>query len=96
MTHTYYTYLINNKNNTVIYTGMTNDIYRRMSEHKDGKPGSFTHRYNCNKLVYFEEFDSVLGAIEREKQLKAGSRAKKVALIHKDNPKWLDLSENWA
>lgn len=95
MTHTYYTYLITNKNNTVIYTGMTNDIRRRMWEHKFDKGSKFASRYNCNKLVCFEEFDTAIGAIEREKQLKAGSRAKKEALINKDNPDWLDLSSEW-
>jgi putative endonuclease len=95
MTRTFYTYLITNKNNTVIYTGMTNDIRRRTWEHKFDKGSKFTSKYNCNKLVYFEEFDSAIAAIEREKQLKAGSRAKKEALINKDNPEWLDLSEGW-
>nr|WP_294901286.1 GIY-YIG nuclease family protein [uncultured Pedobacter sp.] len=95
MTHTYYTYLITNKNNTVIYTGMTNDIHRRMWEHKFDKSSKFATRYNCEKLVYFEEFDSATAAIEREKQLKAGSRAKKEKLINIDNSLWLDLSKDW-
>ncbi|HTN18823.1 MAG TPA: GIY-YIG nuclease family protein [Pelobium sp.] len=95
MTHTYYTYLVSNKNNKALYTGMTNDIRRRVWEHKFEKGSKFTSKYNCNKLVYFEEFDSPLEAIEREKQLKAGSRAKKEALISKSNAEWLDLSAGW-
>jgi putative endonuclease len=74
---------------------MTNDIRRRTWEHKFNKGSKFTNKYNCNKLVYFEEFDSAIAAIEREKQLKAGSIYKKEALINKDNPERLDLSEGW-
>ena len=96
MIHTYYVYLLTNKNNSVIYTGITNDIRRRTAEHKEGKPGSFTHRYNCTKVVYFEEFDSATEAIDREKQLKSGSGARKEALINQHNPEWLDLSAGWC
>jgi putative endonuclease len=74
---------------------MTNDIRRRMWEHKFDKGSKFATRYNCEKLVYLEEFDSATAAIEREKQLKAGSRAKKEELINRNNFYWLDLSSGW-
>ena len=95
MTYTYYTYLLTNKNSTALYTGMKNDTRRRVWEHKFDKGSKFTSKYNCNKLVHFEEFDLPMAAIIREKQLKAGSRAKKEALINKSNADWLDLSEGW-
>ena len=95
MTETFYIYFMTNKNNTVIYTGMTNDIQRRTWAHKFEKGSKFTNKYNCNKLVYFEEFDTADGAFEREKQLKAGSRAKKELLINKESPNWSDLSDGW-
>jgi putative endonuclease len=90
----YYIYLTSNKGNTVIYTGVTNNLYRRMSEHKDKNinPQSFAKRYKITKLVYYETFDSIYDAINREKQIKAGSRQKKINLIDSLNPKWNDLS----
>ena len=95
MTDTFYIYLMTNKNNTVIYTGMTNDIQRRTWEHKFEKGSKFTNKYNCHKLVYFEALDTAEEALEREQQIKAGSRAKKELLINKENPDWKDLSEGW-
>jgi len=83
---------MSNKNNTVLYIGMTSDLIRRVTEHKsktDSK--SFTARYNLDKLVYFESFHSIEEAINREKQLKGGSRLKKEVLINSLNPKWNDL-----
>lgn len=91
-----YCYILTNKNKTVLYVGATNEIQRRVTEHKTGKYAkSFTKRYNCYILVYFEEFDSVIEAFEREKQLKAGNRERKEKLINQDNPEWLDLSLEW-
>ena len=78
-----------------MYTGVTSDLEQRVYEHKNKLVKGFTSRYNINKLVYFEEFGDVNEAISREKQIKAGSRKKKIALIEKDNPEWKDLSEGW-
>jgi putative endonuclease len=82
-----------NKNNSTLYTGVTNDLQRRIIEHKSGKGGSFTKIYNINKLVYFETGDKIHEAIEREKQIKAGSRQNKLDLINAVNPEWNDLFE---
>ncbi|OAQ42170.1 excinuclease ABC subunit C [Pedobacter psychrophilus] len=91
----YYVYLLTNKNNTVIYTGFTNDLKRRIWEHKFDKGSKFTTKYNCNKLIYYEEFNTPYDGIAREKQLKGGSRAKKEALINLENSQWSDLSIDW-
>ena len=91
----YSVYLMTNKNNTTIYTGVTNDLLRRVWEHKFDKGSKFTSKYNCNKLVYYEEYPLIINAINREKQIKAGSRKKKEDLINLDNPNWTDLSFNW-
>ena len=91
-----YCYILTNKNKTVLYIGATNDLQRRISEHKNGShSNSFTKRYNCYLLVYFEEFDSVSDAFDREKQLKAGNRKRKEDLINSKNPDWKDLSLEW-
>ena len=92
MERQYCIYILSNKNNTVLYTGVTNNLPRRIYEHKAKLVDGFTKRYNLNKLVYYEVFDQVEYAILREKQIKGGSRAKKIALIISMNPKWLDLS----
>ncbi len=84
-----------NKNNTVIYTGVTSDIFKRVYQHKTKFYKGFSARYNCDKLVYFEEFNSFKLAIAREKQLKAGNRKRKEDLINSMNPEWNDLSEDW-
>ncbi|MFT7899921.1 GIY-YIG nuclease family protein [Tenacibaculum ascidiaceicola] len=89
-------YLLTNKNNTVIYIGVTSNLIKRIYEHKSGKYKGFTHRYNCDKLVYFEQFSTMDEAITREKQLKAGTRKRKEDLITNENPDWLDLAENWV
>lgn len=89
----YYVYLMTNKNNTVIYTGITNNLERRVYEHKNKLFKGFTSRYNVNKLVYYEITQNVNSAISREKQIKAGSRKKKIQLIEKDNCDWNDLFE---
>ena len=90
----YYLYILTNKHNTVLYTGVTNNILRRISEHKNFENESFTKHYNITKLVYYEEFTQVFDAIAREKQIKAGSRKKKIALIESINPEWNDLAES--
>ena len=87
----YYVYIMTNKHNTVLYTGITNDLIRRVSEHKAGKTAGFTKRYNANRLVYFEVFSDPMHAIQREKQIKGGSRVKKELLIEGLNPTWQDL-----
>ncbi len=91
-TRIYYVYIVTNKGNTVIYTGVTNNLKRRVFEHKTKfNARSFTAKYNVNKLVYYEMFSSINQAIQREKQLKAGSRKKKIMLIESKNPEWIDL-----
>jgi putative endonuclease len=81
-----------NKFNTVLYTGVTNDLVRRVYEHKMKlNPDGFTGKYEINKLVYYEISEDITAAIEREKQIKAGSRKKKIALILDMNPGWKDL-----
>ena len=88
----YYVYIMTNKMNTVLYTGVTNDLMRRVYEHKNKLDiKSFTARYNVNKFVYYETTNSIQSAIEREKQIKAGSRKKKEDLINEFNPDWKDL-----
>ena len=92
-------YILTTKKNTALYTGVTSKLYSRIVEHKEKKyPKSFTARYNINKLVYFEGFHYIEEAIAREKQIKAGSRQKKIDLIESMNPEWNDLFEeikNW-
>ena len=90
---TYYVYLMTNQRNTVLYTGVTNDLRRRVDQHKNGEGGGFTSKYQVTKLVYYEETNRIDDALEREKQIKGGSRRKKVALIEKMNPEWKDLCE---
>ena len=91
MIYDYFVYMMTNKNNTVIYTGVTNNIIRSVAEHRDDK-SSFTKRYKLYKLVYFERFTDPESAIQREKQIKAGSRAKKITLIEKNNSNCDDIS----
>ena len=93
--HNYYVYIMTNKNNSVLYTGVTNNIEKRIYEHKDKyKENSFTAKYEVNKLVYLEYMNDINDAIAREKQIKAGSRKKKIELIEKSNLGWKDLSED--
>jgi len=86
-----YIYLMTNKVNTVIYVGVTSDLKKRVYEHKEKLADGFTKKYNINKLVYYEIFDDIREAILREKQIKAGSRAKKIALIDSMNREFRDL-----
>ena len=91
----YYVYIVTNKNNTVLYTGVTSRISERIWEYKDKKDmKSFTARYRLSKLVYLEDYNDVRDAITREKQIKKGSRNKKIEMIKNMNPKWKDLSED--
>ena len=94
-TKTYYVYIMTNKHNTTLYTGVTNDLMRRLHEHRTGIGSSFTRRYKITKLVYYEITDDVRAAITREKQIKAGSRKKKNDLIDSLNPDWRDLAEDF-
>jgi putative endonuclease len=88
-------YIVTNKNNTVLYLGVTSNLKQRILDHQNKKyKNAFSAKYNCNKLVYFECFDSIVVALAREKQLKAGNRAKKLALINKINLNWEDLFES--
>ena len=90
----YFVYIMTNKNNTVLYTGMTNNLLRRVFEHKKKITGGFTSKYQITKLVYYEIFDDAYCAIKREKQIKAGSRRKKIDLIDDFNKEWKDLSDS--
>ena len=89
----YYVYITTNKNNTVLYTGVTNNLVKRAYEHKNNFVSSFTSRYKVKKLVYYEIFDNITEAIKREKQIKGGSRKKKIDLIKSMNPNFNDLYE---
>ena len=91
----YYVYILSNQTNTVIYTGVTKDLIRRVYEHRHKMDvDSFTARYDVHKLVYFEETNDVYAAIERVKQIKSWKRVKKNKLIEKKNPQWVDLYES--
>ncbi len=87
----YYVYIMTNAYNNVFYTGITNDLIRRCNEHRNKEVKGFTSKYNIDKLVYFEVFDDIIQAIEREKQVKNFSRKKKKGLIVQINNEWLDL-----
>jgi putative endonuclease len=91
----YYVYILTNKSNKVIYIGVTNDLERRMFEHKNKLVEGFTKRYNLMKLVYYEVTEDVQSAIRREKQLKNWHRDWKINLINQFNPGWNDLSEGF-
>ena len=84
-----------NKNNTTIYIGVTSNLVKRVYQHKAKTYKGFTAKYNCNKLVYFEEYETIDEAIVREKQIKKGNRKHKDGLINENNPEWKDLSEGW-
>ena len=88
---TYYVYIISNKRNTVLYTGVTNNIKRRVFEHKSKRNKGFSSKYNVCKLVYYESFAGILTAIKREKQIKRYTRRKKEELINKKNPTWTEM-----
>ncbi|MDP2971804.1 MAG: GIY-YIG nuclease family protein [Deltaproteobacteria bacterium] len=88
----YYVYILTNKNNKVLYIGVTNDLERRIFEHKNKLVEGFTKKYNLNKLIYYEMTEDINSAIEREKQLKNWHRDWKINLINSFNPTWKDLS----
>jgi|SRR4051794_29015922 len=90
----YYVYIMASRSR-VLYTGVTNDLARRVSEHKLGRNAGFTSRYRITRLVYFEEFTDIRDAIAREKRVKEWPRARRVHLIEARNPTWEDLSEGW-
>ena len=87
----YYVYIMTNYTNTVLYTGVTNNLIRRVYQHKNKVAEGFTKSYNVKKLLYFEVYDDIRLAITREKQLKGGSRKRKVELINASNSEWRDL-----
>lgn len=91
MSKRYYVYIATNDEKYILYTGVTNNVDRRIYEHKEGIGSKFTKNYKINRLVYFEEYQDVNQARAREKQLKSGSRIKKVNLINSINPTWKDL-----
>ena len=91
MTAQYYVHILANERHTVLYTGVTNDLKRRVYQHREKLLPGFTHRYSVSKLVYFECTDNPAAAIAREKQIKAGSRGKKIALVDAMNPEWREL-----
>ena len=86
-----YVYILTNDRKTVLYTGVTSNLKGRVHQHKSGSVAGFTKKYNVKSLVYYEVLSDMYNAISREKQLKAGSRAKKEQLINSLNPEWLDL-----
>lgn len=91
LTRQYYVYIVMNKWRTTSYIGVTNNLIRRIEEHRTGLVESFTKRYRCFDLVYYEACEDVIGAIEREKELKGWSRQKKILLVRKVNPEFRDL-----
>ena len=91
----YFVYIITNHYHTVFYTWVTNNLQRRITEHKTGKGGVFSSKYQLNKLVYYEVGMNVASAIMREKQIKGGSRRKKIELIESLNPNWNDLFDEF-
>jgi len=93
MNRQYCVYIMTNERNTVLYTGVTNDLRRRVYEHREKLVDGFTKKYNVMKLVYYEVFEDVTSAILREKQIKGGSRQKKIELIDSMNREWRDLYE---
>jgi putative endonuclease len=95
LSRTYYVYMLTNWINKVMCVGMTNNLERRLYEHKQKRMPGFTEKYNVNKLVYFEETSNVWAALEREKEIKKWRREKKNRLVETVNHEWKDLSEGW-
>ena len=91
----YYVYILTNQHGNVMYVGVTNNLARRLYEHKTGAVDGFTKKYNIDKLVYYEAGSDIREAIAREKQIKGWTRAKKNALVETMNPNWNDLSADW-
>ena len=88
-------YSMTTKTDHVLYTGVTSNLFKRVAEHKDKVVAGFTSSYNVNKLVYYEEYETMEQAIAREKQIKGGSRKKKIELINRMNPEWRDLYDEF-
>jgi putative endonuclease len=89
-------YILANRRQGTLYTGVTSNLAQRIFQHRDGMTPGFATRYGCNRLVFYEAYERMHEAIAREKQIKGGSRAKKIALIETINPEWKDLYENLA
>jgi predicted GIY-YIG superfamily endonuclease len=87
-------YIVASKRNGTLYTGVTTNLQRRIFEHREGLVAGFSKKYGCKILVWYEAHETITGAITREKQIKAGNRAKKLALIESPNPEWMDLFES--
>lgn len=90
----YWTYILTNRNNRVLYIGVTNNLHRRIAEHKNGTTEGFTKKYKLNKLVWLQEFSSPIDAIASEKMIKGWLRSKKEDLINATNPRWDDLAKD--
>ena len=95
MEKSYYVYILASKRNGTLYTGVTNNLEKRIYEHKNNLVKGFTKKYNVHKLVYYEETNDVNEALLYEKRIKKWNRAWKIRLIEKDNPEWKDLTEHW-
>jgi putative endonuclease len=91
----YYTYIMASASRN-LYIGVTNNLERRVAQHKENAFGGFTAKYRCHRLVWFERYSWIGQAITREKELKGWLRARKIALIQQENPTWVDLSEDWG
>ncbi|MDD4422830.1 MAG: GIY-YIG nuclease family protein [Eubacteriales bacterium] len=91
----YYVYILTNKTNNVLYTGVTNNLERRLWEHRNSLITGFAEKYNVNKLVYYDTTTDIKSAIRREKEIKGWRREKKCKLINTMNPTWSDLSKDW-
>lgn len=90
-----FVYILTNAGHTVLYTGVTSDLTARIAQHASGQGSRFTAQYRAHKLVYYEEYSRITEAIAREKQIKAGTRKRKLELIQSVNPGWRDLTEEW-
>ena len=93
--HDYWVYILTNKGDTTLHIGITNNISRRLYQHRFGEVEGFTQRYHLNRLVWVEHFRNVKDAIACEKKLKGWRRTRKIAVIERTNPRWLDLSDDW-
>ena len=91
MNRLFYVYILTNFNNTVLYTGVTSNLLRRVDEHRTGRGSEFTRKYKTNKLVYYQVTEDIRSAIAEEKRIKGGSRRKKIDLVNAMNPEWRDL-----
>lgn len=95
MQNEYWVYMLANKSNSVLYTGFTNNLKRRVEEHKTKQVEGFTNKYNCNKLVWYQLFTTAAEAKKQEKRVKKWLRQWKNELVEKENPSWIDLAADW-